>query len=70
LPAAPDQRIDGGTLIPVAEREFMCHTCGAELATISCDTCDALFGPRCWSSHLLTHRRPRPELGRQDVARA
>ncbi len=72
LPAAPKtgERIDGGTLIPVAERECMCHTCATAVATISCDVCDALFCPACWRSHLLTHRRPRPELGRQDVARA
>lgn len=71
-PAAPKdwEKIDGGSLIPVAEREFFCHTCEAAIATISCDTCEALLCPSCWKSHLLSHRRPRPELGRQEVARA
>ena len=71
-PAAPKdwEKIDGGSLIPVAEREFFCHTCGAAVATISCDACEALLCPSCWKSHLLSHRRPRPEGSREEVARA
>jgi hypothetical protein len=71
-PAAPrkGEAIDGGELIPVADRDFFCHTCEMQLATITCDTCNGLFCAGCWSSHLLTHRRPGAAAHQQEVARA
>ena len=65
-----DSKIDGGELIPVADREFMCHTCETAVATITCDTCNGLYCPACWSSHLLTHRRPGAAARRDEVLRA
>jgi hypothetical protein len=68
--AAPGGRIDGGELIPVADRDFFCHTCEVAVATITCDTCNGLYCAGCWSSHLLTHRRPGSATRREEVARA
>jgi hypothetical protein len=48
--------IEGGELIPEDEREFRCHTCGAKLATVTCNDCDGLYCAGCWASHRLGHR--------------